>query len=53
MRDHVKQHEGSCDHNMSCDVTGSDDTLIEISGDDDDDVTDMSTISCSKFYSMT
>ena len=46
-----QQHEGSCDHNMLCDVTGSDDTLIEISGDNDDDVTDMSTVSCSKLYS--
>jgi len=42
--------ERSCDHNMSCDIVGvNDDTIIEIPDtDDDDDVTDMSTVSCSK-----
>ena len=44
-----QQHEGSCDHDMSCD-TGviDDDTIIEISESDDEDVTNMSTASCSK-----
>ena len=43
------QHEGSCDHDMSCD-TGviDDDTIIEIPESDEEDITDMSTASYSK-----
>ena len=50
-----QQHEGSCDHiDMSCDATENDNTLIEMPAgdDDDDDVTDMSTVSCSKFLTQ-
>ena len=50
-----QQHEGSCDHSdMSCDATENDNTLIEMPAgdDDDDDVTDMSTVSCSKFLTQ-
>ena len=49
-----QQHEGSCDHSgMSCDATGNDNTLTEISADDDDDdVTDVSTVSCSKLLTQ-
>ena len=49
-----QQHEGSCDHSdMSCDATGNDTTLTEVPADDDDDnVTDVSTVSCSKFLAQ-
>lgn len=47
--DHHQQHEGSCDHDMLCDDVIDDDTIIEILESDDEDVTNMSTASCSKF----
>ena len=52
-RDHEGScdHKRSCDHDMSCDlVEVNDDTIIEVpeTDDNDDDVTDMSTVSCSK-----
>ena len=45
-----QQHEGSCDHDMSCDADViDDDTIVVIPESDDEDVTNMSTASCSKF----
>ena len=51
-----RDHKGSCDHKRSCDhdmlcdiIEVNDDTIIEVpETDDDDDVTDMSSVSCSK-----
>ena len=45
-----QQHEGSCDHDMSYDaVLIDDDTIVEIPESDEEDISNMSTVSCSKF----